>query len=359
MVVHGACTMIGIATLALLTVFVPQSAYCSVCADAENSLECLQMMEMARMADLKAQILMELDMLDNNTAQVPDKHKYEYSSIIHGMEQQDGENDEQKDGVERVIVLAVDPYHGASPNALLAQFPVTKQTKQREVLQATLHVFLHLKNNPKNPTAIRIRVRETLPDGELGDEVAAETAIIQESGWVPIQLDPDHLRRWWNEEPITGLVVEALLDGRNVAVHPQNMDQPSENMFLSLLLRPIAPTRFRRQVTPVCTESMNETGCCLYDLYVDFVEFGWNFILAPQKFNARICRGECKKKEPSQAAHNSVVGNETISIEHITAKDLHCCHPTEYDPLKIVYLNQKNQITIARVEGMIAKKCSC
>ncbi|VDK45635.1 unnamed protein product [Cylicostephanus goldi] len=57
-------------------------------------------------------------------------------------------------------------------------------------------------------------------------------------------------------------------------------------------------------------------------------------------------------------AHSRIADNRLSTLAHVK-HTTNCCHPTNYDPLKIVYLNQQNQMTVAKVEGMIARKCSC
>ena len=43
----------------------------------------------------------------------------------------------------------------------------------------------------------------------------------------------------------------------------------------------------------ICTAGSNETKCCLYDLMIDFEKVGWEFVIAPKRYNAYICSGEC------------------------------------------------------------------
>ena len=62
-------------------------------------------------------------------------------------------------------------------------------------------------------------------------------------------------------------------------------------MFLELELLD-GSTRHKR--TPhTCQAEANETKCCLYDLMIDFEKVGWEFVIAPKRYNAFICSGEC------------------------------------------------------------------
>ncbi|KAL6723084.1 hypothetical protein Aduo_018127 [Ancylostoma duodenale] len=347
-------------TIGLFTVFTIYEAYCIACSDdAANSTKCLRHMKMAKIAAIKAHLLEAMNMKDYAALRVPKTVKAEFSSIIKGMEKEERHHQRDGDALEKTFIFAVDPSKGNDRTTLVALFPVSPQTKQRNIVKATLQVFLSLNEELDEATPVHISVKERLQDGLLGDEVASKTVHILKSTRVSVHLRPSDLRRWWSEEPIEGLYVEAFVDGQNVAIHPQTTDQPTENMLLSLQLHSSLPTRSRRQVTPVCTETMKEPGCCLYDLYVDFAEFGWDFILAPQRYNAYICHGDCMKKEPSTMAHTRLASNGPVNAEQLKTHTLNCCQPSEYDTIKIVYLNQKNQMTVAKLDGMIARKCSC
>ena len=42
-----------------------------------------------------------------------------------------------------------------------------------------------------------------------------------------------------------------------------------------------------------CDETTSESRCCRYPLTVDFREFGWDWVLAPTRFEAYYCSGLC------------------------------------------------------------------
>ncbi|VDM74668.1 unnamed protein product [Strongylus vulgaris] len=228
-----------ITAIALIAIVAIHTANCIVCT--EHPEGCLQIRETARItaikefSDFEAHILEALHMQNyNDTVRAPGVVNAEFDVIMRKLERKERQ-DELKGNAERVFVLAVDPSNLMIPAKLVAHFPVSNQTKGRRILK-------------------------------VGVEIAAKTVQLKKSRRISIELRPENLHRWWNENAVEGVTVEAILNGENIAVHPQNMRRSTENMFLSLHLRPIFPTRSRRQVLPVCTRSMNETGCCLYDL---------------------------------------------------------------------------------------------
>ena len=65
-------------------------------------------------------------------------------------------------------------------------------------------------------------------------------------------------------------------------------------MFLELELYDYGG-RQRRSNPHVCRQGANnnQSSCCLYDLVIDFEKVGWEFVIAPKRYNAYICNGEC------------------------------------------------------------------
>lgn len=51
--------------------------------------------------------------------------------------------------------------------------------------------------------------------------------------------------------------------------------------------------RSKRSSPQVCQAGSNETKCCLYDLIIDFEKVGWDFVIAPRRYNGYICNGAC------------------------------------------------------------------
>ncbi|CAG2069157.1 unnamed protein product, partial [Timema podura] len=42
-----------------------------------------------------------------------------------------------------------------------------------------------------------------------------------------------------------------------------------------------------------CDGTKDEKRCCRYPLTFDFEKFGWDWIIAPKKYEAHGCFGEC------------------------------------------------------------------
>jgi hypothetical protein len=66
-------------------------------------------------------------------------------------------------------------------------------------------------------------------------------------------------------------------------------------MYLELELFDM-PSRNRRNANApqVCQAGSNNSKCCLYDLMIDFEKVGWDFVIAPKRYNAYVCMGNCQ-----------------------------------------------------------------
>ncbi|VDK45064.1 unnamed protein product [Cylicostephanus goldi] len=94
-------------------------------------------------------------------------------------------------------------------------------TMMRKVAKAYLHVYLYVDQPLAEPEPVEVIVRERRLNGEVGDIVATKTVVIEKSDKIVVPLKSFDVERWWRTDPILGLYVVAMLDGQNIAVHPQ------------------------------------------------------------------------------------------------------------------------------------------
>ncbi|EPB67460.1 transforming growth factor beta like domain protein [Ancylostoma ceylanicum] len=219
--------------------------------------------------------------------------------------------------------------------------------------QAYLHVYLYVEEALPEPETIEVVVHERRLNGDIGDVVATKTVTVQRSAKVVVPLKSSDVERWWRSDPILGLYVVAMLNGQNIAVHPQedrharhrfiiakfrapkklcaNMKtRTGFTMFMSITLDTEAMSR-RKRSPAVCQPEDKEPGCCLYDLTVDFQQMGWKFIIAPHKYNAYMCRGDCSLSHAhvARAGHTKVAKTGIITRQEATGNQGMCCHPAE------------------------------
>lgn len=109
--------------------------------------------------------------------------------------------------------------------------------------------------------------------------------------------------------------------------------------------------RYKRNTALDCRESDNEVRCCRYPLKVNFTTFGWNFIVAPQHFDAYFCNGECNVGYLEKYTHTHITSLST------SAKP--CCSPQKLSPLALLYFDNNNKLMYSTIPNMSVEKCSC
>lgn len=112
--------------------------------------------------------------------------------------------------------------------------------------------------------------------------------------------------------------------------------------------------RSRRDSGLNCDEESVETRCCRYPLTVDFEEFGWDWIIAPKRYRANYCSGECEFLHLQQYPHAHLVNKAN---PRGTAGP--CCTPTKMSPINMLYFNRKEQIIYGKIHSMVVDHCGC
>lgn len=112
--------------------------------------------------------------------------------------------------------------------------------------------------------------------------------------------------------------------------------------------------RSRRDSGLNCDEESAETRCCRYPLTVDFEEFGWDWIIAPKRYRANYCSGECEFMHLQKYPHTHLVNKAN---PRGTAGP--CCTPTKMSPINMLYFNRKEQIIYGKIPSMVVDHCGC
>lgn len=114
------------------------------------------------------------------------------------------------------------------------------------------------------------------------------------------------------------------------------------------------PRRARRDSGLDCDENSPESRCCRYPLTVDFEDFGWDWIIAPKRYKANYCSGECEYMHLQKYPHTHLVNKAN---PRGTAGP--CCTPTKMSPINMLYFNRKEQIIYGKIPSMVVDRCGC
>ncbi|KDR22706.1 Inhibin beta chain, partial [Zootermopsis nevadensis] len=94
--------------------------------------------------------------------------------------------------------------------------------------------------------------------------------------------------------------------------------------------------------------------CCRYPLTVDFEEFGWDWIIAPKKYEANYCSGECPYVFLQKYPHTHIV-----ALANPSGTAGPCCAPRKMSPISMLYFDNEYNIIYGLLPGMVVDRCGC
>lgn len=95
----------------------------------------------------------------------------------------------------------------------------------------------------------------------------------------------------------------------------------------------------------------NENRCCRHPLTVDFEKFGWDWIIAPKRYDANYCAGECRLTYMPKYPHTHVWQLSTSANP--------CCSPRKMKAIKLLYFDERLNIVFSSIPNMIVETCFC
>ncbi|PAV73901.1 hypothetical protein WR25_16081 isoform B [Diploscapter pachys] len=234
---------------------------------------------------------------------------------------------ETDEATESVILMGTDPSKGLDQSMLVTQFTNLDKYSSRKIVRAALGVYLKIGAEFEIPVEVNIEVKERLMDGSFGDTLLERTIYLAKSTMLRLRINGDVMQSSFNKDDFYGLTVIAKYDGENLAVHPQSFHNNKDTSMFLVLDTIVGGHRSKRSYGLCRTAEEKQKGCCLQDMLVDFKELGFDFVLAPRRYNAYICRGECKPIDH----HLEKMEHSRLSIiQEMRRNGLlqSCCHPT-------------------------------
>ncbi|XP_003375802.1 growth/differentiation factor 8, partial [Trichinella spiralis] len=128
-----------------------------------------------------------------------------------------------------------------------------------------------------------------------------------------------------------------------------------DTTYLNVAVRDMKAHRRKREIPRMnCGERDNETRCCRFPLVIDFESFGWDWVIAPKKYLAYYCSGECPFRHLQRYLHTHLVqqSNPRGNIGP-------CCYPTQMAPILMVYFNENKEVLVSKIPGMVVSRCGC
>ncbi|KAM4626715.1 growth/differentiation factor 8-like isoform 2-T2 [Discoglossus pictus] len=356
--------------LVLLVVFSPvdlndsnqatdKDTLCSSCAWREDS-------KSSRLEAIKLQILSKLRLEQPpNISKDAIKHILPKAPPLQDIiDRYDVQRDESSGGS-----LEDDDYHATTETIMIMpteHFPIGMKERPKccffkfsskvqfnKIAKAQL--WIHLKPVQKSTTVVVqiLRLIKPLKDGTRHTGIRALKLEMNPGSGTWQSFDVKTVLQNWLRQPESNLGIEIKAydgEGQDLAV-TNNEDGLSPFVEVKIM---DTPKRIRRDNGLNCHEHSNETMCCRYPLTIDFAHSQWDWVIAPSKYNANHCLGECGIEFLQKSPHSHVV--KQANPKNPSGP---CCSPTKMSPLRILYFNDNLEIILGNIPGMVVDKCGC
>ncbi|KAK0058278.1 growth/differentiation factor 8 [Biomphalaria pfeifferi] len=161
----------------------------------------------------------------------------------------------------------------------------------------------------------------------------------------------------WMKHPLfdIGLQIRAENDkGQNLVVLPPTDDiDKGYEPWLDIKIQEVrSNSRHKRSDSLVCSGNTTENRCCRYPLYVSFIDFGWEWIIAPTHVKADYCSGECRMTMQDNTPYSWV-------NQQLPGSAGSCCSPIKMSALPLLYFDENHNILYQILQNMKVEKCGC
>jgi hypothetical protein len=112
--------------------------------------------------------------------------------------------------------------------------------------------------------------------------------------------------------------------------------------------------RSRRTIGLNCNELSKESRCCRYPLTVDFDEYGWDWIIAPKRYESNYCSGDCPFAFLQKYPHTHIVQQANP-----TGKLGPCCAARKLSSISMLFFDEQFNIVYSMLPGMVVERCGC
>ncbi|XP_041036115.1 growth/differentiation factor 11-like [Cetorhinus maximus] len=268
------------------------------------------------------------------------------------------EDDEYHATTETVITMATEPEPcvqvDGSPKCCFFKF--SPKITFTNVVRAHLWVYLRPVLHTSTVYLQILRLKPVTEKGSRHSRIRSLKIDLNSRNGRWQSIDFKHVLQNWFKQPHTnwGIEINAFdMNGNDLAITSPGNGEKGLQPFLEVK---VAETnkRTRRNLGLDCDEHSTESRCCRYPLTVDFEAFGWDWIIAPKRYKANYCSGQCEYMFMQKYPH-------THLVHHANARGSAgpCCTPTKMSPINMLYFNDKQQIINGQIPGMVVDRCGC
>ncbi|KAK9754094.1 Transforming growth factor beta like domain [Popillia japonica] len=155
-----------------------------------------------------------------------------------------------------------------------------------------------------------------------------------------------------NPEENLGFIINGTSEGKKFALIDRSNSESEKKVPYTEISTKQARRKMRRNVMN-CDEGSNERICCRYPLTIDFESFGWDFIIAPKKYNAHYCAGDC---DPMTLQHHPHTHIANMAAPQVATP---CCAPRKLSGVLMLYFDEDMNVVYGNLPGMVVDRCGC
>ncbi|KAL6484342.1 hypothetical protein MHYP_G00063870 [Metynnis hypsauchen] len=339
-------------------------AHCSTCEFRQHS-------KMMRLHAIKSQILskLRLKQAPNISRDVVKQLLPKAPPLQQLLDQYDVLGDDSKDGVieddddddhattETIMTMATepDPIVQVDRKPKCCFFSFSPKIQANRIVRAQLWVHLRA---AEEATTVFLQISRLMPVTDGRRHIRIRSLKIDVNAGVTSwqSIDVKQVLTVWLRQPETnsGIEINAYdTKGNDLAVTSAEVGEEGLLPFMEVKISE-GPKRSRRESGLDCDENSSESRCCRYPLTVDFEDFGWDWIIAPKRYKANYCSGECDYMHLQKYPHTHLVNKAN---PRGTAGP--CCTPTKMSPINMLYFNGKEQIIYGKIPSMVVDRCGC
>nr|XP_022901997.1 growth/differentiation factor 8 [Onthophagus taurus] len=238
--------------------------------------------------------------------------------------------------------------HFKSRNVLY--FNLSSSITKFRVANASLYIFVKGTARKIQPIITLEVFKLYKQDVDSSVKIAAKKIVQPQGPGDFFKLDATVMISEWfkNPEENFGFFVDLIIEGKKSSLDVEhNKNMPYAEIFTS------EPKRRIRRQNLNCEERSPESICCRYPLQIDFETFGWNFIIAPKRYDAYYCSGECSYLTLQKNPHTHLA---TMAAPHVATP---CCAPRKLSPITMLYFDENSNVVYGSLPGMVVDRCGC
>ncbi|KAK7154452.1 hypothetical protein R3I94_007699 [Phoxinus phoxinus] len=339
-----------------------ESEQCSTCEFRQHS-------KLMRLHAIKSQILSKLrlkqapnisrDVVKQLLPKAPPLQELLDQYDVLGDDSKDGamEEDDEHATTETIMTMATepDPIVQVDRKPKCCFFSFSPKIQANRIVRAQLWVNLR---PAEEVTTVFLQISRLMPVTDGGRHIRIRSLKIDVNAGVTSwqSIDVKQVLTVWLRQPETnwGIEINAYdAKGNDLAVTSAEAGEDGLLPFMEVKISE-GPKRIRRDSGLDCDENSSESRCCRYPLTVDFEDFGWDWIIAPKRYKANYCSGECDYMHLQKYPHTHLVNKAN---PRGTAGP--CCTPTKMSPINMLYFNGKEQIIYGKIPSMVVDRCGC